>query len=84
MSATDSHLFVIDMRLQRRGALLATVGAVLTAVGVGMSTYGLIDAARRWVQDLDEPPADTAKRRLRQFRTASLAGADAWRQAAHV
>ncbi len=80
MASESSHrpTFDIDTGLQRRGVGLLAVGGLLALVGAAMSMYGLIDATRRWMQQLDEPPSAVARRRWAQVRTASSAGAEAW------
>ena len=69
----------INVHLLRRGAVLLGVGGSLVLIGAGLSGAAVFDAARRWVQQLDESPSAMARRRWAQGRTAILAGADAWR-----
>lgn len=79
--ASDSSrrpTFDLDTSLQRRGVGLLAIGGLVALAGAAMSMYGLIDATRRWMQQLDEPPTVVARRRWAQVRTASSAGADAW------
>ena len=66
-------------RLLVGGAVLISVGAVIGMVGGLATSVAVIQAARTWVRQLDEPPSVTARRRLAQAKTAANAGAQGWR-----
>jgi hypothetical protein len=85
MSKQSVNRLDVDMSLQRRGGALLAFGSSLALAGAAMCVYGLLDAMRRWAQQLDEPPTEFARHRWQQMRAASAAassaGADAWRHA---
>ena len=68
------------------GAVTALVGLLLMGIGSSLAAGAVASAARRWVRQLESPPRETAKLKLRQLRTAASAGtsagATAWRSAA--
>ncbi|MFJ6216900.1 hypothetical protein ACIQGZ_26765 [Streptomyces sp. NPDC092296] len=72
----------IDSRLISVGAALTAGGALLASAGIALAGYALASAGRRWVRQLEVPPSERAAARLRQAREASLAGMEAWRNAA--
>jgi hypothetical protein len=59
-------------------AALIGVGGLLCAVGAATA----VGALRRWVDHLDEPPSQTARRRLSQAKAAASVGLEAWRHEA--
>ncbi len=63
------------------GALLG-VGALLGFTGTVLLGAALVAAVRRWVQQLEQPPSELAKRTWQQARAATSAGAQAWRSGA--
>ena len=65
------------------GAAVFGIGGLLCAVGAAIGTVALVQAANRWVKQLEEPPTEVARRRLAQVKSAAVAGADAWRHEHH-
>ena len=61
------------------GAVLIGLGGVLGFAGMMMLSTAVVSATRRWLQQLEHPPTETAKLRLQQLRAATSAGAEAWR-----
>jgi hypothetical protein len=72
-----------DIQLNRNlivgGGVLVALGGLLGFTGMAMVTSALLSAARRWVDHMEEPPSDLAKRKWRQTKAAASAGAAAWR-----
>ncbi|MER6303505.1 hypothetical protein ABT247_28650 [Kitasatospora sp. NPDC001539] len=61
------------------GMVLTAIGSVLGAAGAAMVCAALLTAGRKWVRSLETPPAALAQRALRDVKTASAAGWEAWR-----
>jgi hypothetical protein len=61
------------------GTVLIGLGGVLGFAGVMLLSAAVVSATRRWLQQLEHPPTETAKLRLQQLRAATSAGAEAWR-----
>jgi hypothetical protein len=60
------------------GALIA-VGGLLGFTGMALLSSALISATRQWVDHLERPPSEIARRRWAQAKSAASAGAAAWR-----
>jgi hypothetical protein len=69
----------VNQRFLCGGAALFGVGGLLCASGASLCIGAVVDATRRWVGQLDEPPSRRARRRWSQVRAATSAGVDAWR-----
>jgi len=61
------------------GAALAAVGGLVGFAGLALGASALVTAARRWVDELDQPPTEVAKATWQQLRAAGAAGAEAWK-----
>ena len=68
----------VNSRSMLAGGALIAVGGVLALAGLTVSSSALIVAVRRWVREMEEPPADLARRKWAQAKAASAAGASAW------
>jgi S1-C subfamily serine protease len=70
-----------DVQLNRSlivgGGVLVAVGGLLGFAGMAMVTSALISATRRWVDHMEQPPSDIAKRKWQQTKAAATAGAAA-------
>ncbi len=60
------------------GALIA-LGGLLGFAGMALLSSALIAATRQWVDHLEQPPSEMARRRWEQTKHAASAGAAAWR-----
>ena len=60
------------------GAGLMGAGAVIWLAGVVLSGTEIIAATRHWIEELDVPPNELARRKWAQARAATAAGASAW------
>jgi hypothetical protein len=80
LGQTGNHLnpLPLDSKLLRIGAILAGVGGAVWLVGITVGGLALGSAAREWVQQLEHPPRELARIKLRQAMAAGAAGADAW------
>jgi hypothetical protein len=82
MSSSSSRrpAFEVNTSLLRGGAVLFGIGACVALAGATLSALTLVDATRRWIQELDESPREMAHRRWEQGRSALAAGAGVWRE----
>jgi hypothetical protein len=68
-----------DVQLNRGllvgGGVLVALGGLLGFTGMGL----LISATRRWVERMEQPPSDIARRKWQQTKAAAAADAAAWR-----
>ena len=62
------------------GGLLVALGGLLGFAGMALLSSALISATRQWVDHLEQPPSEMARRRWEQTKAAASAGAAAWRQ----
>jgi hypothetical protein len=62
-------------------AVLVGAGAVLVFAGFAVGGGHMLQAVRRWVNDMEVPPSERAKLALAQARAAAAAGAEAWQKA---
>jgi hypothetical protein len=72
-----------DVQLNRGllvgGGVLVALGGLLGFTGMTLLVSALISATRRWVDHLEQPPSDIARRKWQQTKAAASAGAAAWR-----
>jgi hypothetical protein len=61
------------------GGVLVTLGGLLGFAGMALISSALISATRQWVDHLEQPPSEIARRRWEQTKAAASAGAAAWR-----
>jgi hypothetical protein len=60
------------------GAALLGAAGVLGMAGLAVIGTTLITAARRRVQDMDQPPAEVVRKHWEKTKAATAAGASAW------
>jgi hypothetical protein len=81
--AMEESSSTADIQLNRSlivgGGVLVALGGLLGFTGMALLSSALISATRRWVNRLDEPPSEIARRRWAQTKRAASAGAAAWR-----
>jgi hypothetical protein len=72
-----------EVQLNRRriagGGVLIGIGGLLGFTGMLLVSSAIVSAARRRVNQLEQPPSELAKRTWQQARAATTAGAKAWR-----
>ena len=72
-----------DIQLNRNllvgGGVLVALGGLLGFTGMALVSSALISATRQWVDHLERPPSEMARRRWEQTKAAASAGAAAWR-----
>ena len=70
-----------DVQLNRGlivgGGVLVALGGLLGLTGMGLLLSALLSATRRWVDHLERPPSEIARRRWEQTKAAAAAGATA-------
>jgi hypothetical protein len=82
MKAARTALEAHSRTMMIGGALMA-VGSVIGLAGLAVGGTALVAAVRHWARELEEPPAEMARRRWEQAKTATAAataaGTSAWR-----
>ena len=72
-----------DIQLNRNllvgGGVLVALGGLLGFTGMALMSSALLSATRQWVDQLERPPSELARRRWEQTKAAASAGAAAWR-----
>jgi hypothetical protein len=72
-----------DIQLNRSllvgGGVLIALGGLLGFTGMALVGSALISATRRWINRLEQPPSEIARRKWQQTKAAASAGAAAWR-----
>lgn len=69
----------INRNLLVGGGVLVALGGLLGFTGMALVSSALISATRQWVDHLEQPPSEMARRRWEQAKAAASAGAAAWR-----
>jgi hypothetical protein len=72
----------LDKRMVTAGGALVVAGGLLGFAGMAIAGTALLVAARRWVQQMEVSPRELAALRWQQAKQATMAGAQAWREAA--
>ncbi len=80
LSTDNGSGFQPNRGLLITGVVLVGVGGALGAAGVLLGTTAIVSAGRQWVRQLDRPPAEIAKLRWQQLKSAGVAGAKAWQE----
>ena len=61
------------------GGVLVGIGGLLGFTGMVLVGSALLSATRQWINQLERPPSEIARRKWQQARAAASAGAGAWR-----
>jgi hypothetical protein len=73
----------IDEGLVTAAGVVALLGALLLGLAALMGSHALLSAFRKWVNQQEVPPTESAKSVIRQLHDAALASTsaatDAWR-----
>ena len=69
----------VNRSLMVGGGLLVGIGGLLGFTGMVLVGSALLSATRQWVNQLEQPPSEMARRKWQQARAAAAAGAGAWR-----
>jgi hypothetical protein len=64
------------------GAVLVGVGGILAMAGFAVGGVTLMSAARRRVQEMEQPPAELLRQHWEKTKAATAAGASAWHDGA--
>jgi hypothetical protein len=60
------------------GGILIGIGAVVAMAGVAIAGTHVVAAARAWAGELETPPAQLARLKWEQAKSAATAGAATW------
>jgi len=79
----DDQSSRVDIQLNRNllvgGGVLVALGGLHGFTGMALVSSALISATRQWIDHLERPPSEIARRRWEQTKAAASAGAAAWR-----
>ena len=79
----SNHAARSEIQLNRNllvgGGVLVALGGLLGFTGMALVSSALISATRQWVDHLERPPSEIARRRWEQAKAAASAGAAVWR-----
>ena len=70
--------FQVSSRPLAVGGALMAAGAIIGLAGMVVSTTVVLIATKRWIDQLETPPAEVARQKWNQARAATQAGASAW------
>ncbi|HEY1616756.1 MAG TPA: hypothetical protein VGG25_04020 [Streptosporangiaceae bacterium] len=70
--------FEVSTRPLMIGGVLIAAGALAGLAGLLVGGSAIVIATRRWMDQLDTPPAELARQKWAQARAATQAGASAW------
>jgi hypothetical protein len=66
------------------GGVLVGVSGLLGFTGMVLVGSALLSATRQWVNHLERPPSEIARRKWQQAKAAASAGAEAWRNGPQI
>jgi hypothetical protein len=72
----------VNRKLLSSGVVLLFAGGALWLTGAALSATALAQAARKWIDQLDESPSEMVHRRIDQLKAAA-AGQNVWRHQSH-
>jgi hypothetical protein len=62
------------------GGILIGIGAVVAMAGLAVAGAHVAAATRAWINELETPPAELARLKWEQAKTAAASGATTWRE----
>ncbi|MEV8093648.1 hypothetical protein [Kitasatospora sp. NPDC085879] len=71
--------FRVNRTMLGTGVVLTGIGAVLSLAGTAIVCATLASAGRDYVNRMETPPSEQARRAMQQAKAASMAGLEAWR-----
>ncbi|WP_431679336.1 hypothetical protein [Kitasatospora sp. KL5] len=74
-----SNQFRVNRTMLGTGVVLTGIGAVLSLAGTAIVCATLASAGRDFVNRMETPPSEQARRAMQQAKAASMAGLEAWR-----
>ncbi len=69
----------LNTRVLAGGLVLAGIGGVLAFTGFTVTAVAVLTATRRWINNRDVPPSEVVRHKWEQARSATAAGASAWK-----
>ena len=81
-SSTSRPPFQVNPQLLKPGLVLLCVGGGAWLAGALLSGTALAQATWRFIEQLDESPAEIANRRFQQMKVAAAAASKAWNESA--
>ena len=81
MSNSSSRPAVqVNGKLLGTGAVLLCIGGAVLMTGAAFASVALAQAAKKWIDQLEESPSQIAQRQLHHMMAAAEAGSKAWRE----
>ena len=77
MADQGSQGIQLNRSLLVGGGVLVALGGLLGFAGMALVSSALLSATRQWVDHLERPPSEIARRRWEQTKAAAAAGASA-------
>ena len=86
MMSNDAPLggIQVNRSLLVGGGVLVGIGGLLGFTGIVLASSALLSATRQWINQLERPPSEIARRKWQQARAAASAGAGAWRDGPQI
>jgi hypothetical protein len=78
----SSAAFEMNTGALLTGAVMIGIGSLIGLVGLALSAAAVAAAARRYVDSMEVPPSELAKKHWARARAATVAGASVWRNGA--
>lgn len=79
MTNSDTTAFMLDARMVKAGAVLASAGLLLATAGTALVGLALTRAGRDWLKQRDVSPTAAATDKIHQVQHAARTGVHAWR-----
>ena len=79
-NSTSRPTIELNANMLGSGVLLLCVGGFIGLAGLVLSGVALTQAAKKWIEQMDESPTEMAQRRMQQLKVAAAAGSKAWRE----
>jgi hypothetical protein len=70
--------FQVSTRPMAVGGALMAAGAIIGLTGMLVTTAVVLSATKRWIDQMETPPADVARQKWAQAKAATQAGTSAW------
>jgi hypothetical protein len=83
-NGTSQGRIQLNRSLLVGGGVLVGIGGLLGFTGVVLVGSALLSATRQWIDQLERPPSEIARRKWQQAKAAASAGAAAWRNGPHT
>lgn len=80
MSTSSLPAIQVNTKLLGTGAVLLCVGGAIVMAGAALAAVTMAQAAKQWIDHLEESPSEMAQRHLHHLMAAAEAGSKAYRE----